>query len=231
MGALVGILAGFALGIVAWLVTAQTMFGELTIDTTGSNEPLLAGNLVSILVPTIITIVWSLVSPDDYTFEETRAINAPVKISLSETPGVATPPVRTSPGTPIESEKGNHKDDIGMASTYLAAAAEEQAGIQGDVFERVRQAGLDPEHLQRSAKHSVLIAIPLSLVLLILIPCMAIIPKKFSETGFAAWVGIWIAWLFVSTGIVVFWPVWESRKGLGLIFGGMFRDLVGRGKQ
>lgn len=227
MGSLVGILSGFALGVITWLVTAKTLYGELTIETTGSNNPLLAGNVVSIGVPTVVTIVWSLISPDDYTFEGTRTLNTPEKHSLSETPGVATPPVRIEdqPGTPAEDEKNIGKADVTAANAF--PAAEDQVGSSQDLYRAVRLAGLDPEQLQHSVRSSVRVAVPLTFILLIFVPCMAIIPKTFSETGFAAWISIWIAWLFVSAATVIVWPVWESRHGLWVIGRGMYRDLTG----
>jgi hypothetical protein len=52
---------GLVLGLVAWIVTAQQLFGELTVDTLGSNYPMLAGNLVALLSPCIIIPVLTLV--------------------------------------------------------------------------------------------------------------------------------------------------------------------------
>ena len=36
---------GVVAGIISWLVTAQKLFGEITIKSTGENYPMLAGNL------------------------------------------------------------------------------------------------------------------------------------------------------------------------------------------
>lgn len=47
-GALVGVVGGQALGIIAWVVTAHGLFGEVTLASTGEDFPMLAGNLVSI---------------------------------------------------------------------------------------------------------------------------------------------------------------------------------------
>ena len=44
---------GLACSLVAWLVTAKTQLGELTVESTGSNYPMLAGNVVALLSPCV----------------------------------------------------------------------------------------------------------------------------------------------------------------------------------
>lgn len=48
--------------LIAWLVTAKTQYGELSVTATGSNNPMLAGNVVSLLAPVIFIPVLSLVA-------------------------------------------------------------------------------------------------------------------------------------------------------------------------
>lgn len=45
--------------LIAWLVTAKKEFGELTVDSTGSNNPMLAGNVVSLLAPVVFIPILS----------------------------------------------------------------------------------------------------------------------------------------------------------------------------
>lgn len=58
-GALFGALGGLSAGLTAWLVTAKTLYGELTVATTESSYPTLAGNLASVLTGLILTLVIS----------------------------------------------------------------------------------------------------------------------------------------------------------------------------
>ena len=44
---------GLACSLTAWFVTCKAMYGELTIDTLGSNYPMLAGNVVALCSPII----------------------------------------------------------------------------------------------------------------------------------------------------------------------------------
>ena len=44
----------------------------------------------------------------------------------------------------------------------------------------------------------------------------------YSEKGYAAWVGIGIAWVFCSSFAVVIYPVFESRQALTQIIRGIY---------
>lgn len=188
LGALVGMFTGLALGITSWLVSAKTLEGELSIKSTNADNPLLAGNLVSICVPTIITIVTSLVWPENYTFEETRAINAPEDVD----DGAATKSPKdddsSHPSTPTDEKK----DPSAGAASGADATVESGAWHQSHEHKHVRAAGLDPEQLAKSFKMSVRLSIPLTFIFLIFVPCMAIIAKTFSPAGLGAWIGICI---------------------------------------
>lgn len=75
-GAISGALIGQWSGITFWLVWAKVGYGELSLTTTGFDYPMLAGNLASILISTIVTVIVSLVKPDDtpYDWEGTRSL-------------------------------------------------------------------------------------------------------------------------------------------------------------
>ena len=51
---------GLACSLIAWLVTAKNQYGPLTVDTTGSNNPMLAGNVVALLSPCVFVPVLTL---------------------------------------------------------------------------------------------------------------------------------------------------------------------------
>lgn len=61
--------------LIAWLVSAKSEFGTLTVDSTGSNNPMLAGNVVALLAPTIFIPILSfaLKSPK-YDWQSMKAI-------------------------------------------------------------------------------------------------------------------------------------------------------------
>ncbi|KAK1995033.1 sodium symporter family protein, partial [Colletotrichum falcatum] len=56
-------IAGFALSMTAWLVTTKIRYGELSVANTGANEPMLAGNLTSLLSPLLFIPLLTFVPP------------------------------------------------------------------------------------------------------------------------------------------------------------------------
>lgn len=73
-GCIGGAVAGFCSALIAWLVTTSAMYGELTVETTGSNYPMLAGNLASLLIGGVVSVTATLIWPEHYDWKETRAI-------------------------------------------------------------------------------------------------------------------------------------------------------------
>jgi len=66
---------GLACSLVAWLVTAKSESGELTVLSTGANNPMLAGNVVALLSPCIfIPILTYGLGSEDYDYESMRQI-------------------------------------------------------------------------------------------------------------------------------------------------------------
>ncbi|KAG6387822.1 hypothetical protein SASPL_153016 [Salvia splendens] len=73
-GAILGTISGCLLGITTWLTVAKVEYGRVDLDTTGRNAPMLAGNLVSILVGGAVHAACSFAWPQDYDWESTKQI-------------------------------------------------------------------------------------------------------------------------------------------------------------
>ena len=66
---------GLACALIAWLVTAKKECGVLNVDCTGSNNPMLAGNVVALLSPLIFVPVFTLIfGLDKYDWDSMAAI-------------------------------------------------------------------------------------------------------------------------------------------------------------
>merc|ERR1712193_562907 len=66
MGAVAAAWLGMILAVVTWMVAASAQSGEISIDTLGKNEPMLAGNVVAICSSGIIHALFSLAKPQNY---------------------------------------------------------------------------------------------------------------------------------------------------------------------
>ncbi|KAK4792733.1 hypothetical protein SAY86_023168 [Trapa natans] len=73
-GAILGTISGCLLGIITWLTVTKVQYGRVNLDTAGRNAPMLAGNLVSILVGGAVHAACSMVSPQNYDWETTKEI-------------------------------------------------------------------------------------------------------------------------------------------------------------
>lgn len=66
---------GLACALVAWLVTAKKNCGDLGVSCTGSNDPMLAGNVAALLSPLVFVPVLTLVfGRDHYDWASMKAI-------------------------------------------------------------------------------------------------------------------------------------------------------------
>ncbi len=59
---------GLGCGISSWLLSADSMYGEITLSSTGNLLPLLIGNIVSITTGLGITLVGSMIKPENFDF-------------------------------------------------------------------------------------------------------------------------------------------------------------------
>merc|ERR1711985_34847 len=73
-GAVVAAWLGMILAVITWMVAASAQSGEISIDTLGKNEPMLAGNVVAICSSGIIHAIFSLAKPQNYDLKSMKEI-------------------------------------------------------------------------------------------------------------------------------------------------------------
>ena len=62
-------IVGLICGILSWIWSASLMYGEITLFSTGNLLPLLIGNIVSISVGLGITVIGSMIKPENFNFD------------------------------------------------------------------------------------------------------------------------------------------------------------------
>ncbi|CAA9956777.1 Urea active transporter [Pyrenophora teres f. maculata] len=116
-------------------------------------------------------------------------------------------------------------------SDVTAAAHMDLEAVHG------RHAALSPEaeaaeqaKLFRASRIAKMTTVIMTLVLLVLWP-MPLYGTGyiFSQSFFSGWVIVGIIWLLCSTMAVGVYPLWEGRESLARNFGGMWRDVTGKG--
>ncbi|KAK5653951.1 hypothetical protein OQA88_7876 [Cercophora sp. LCS_1] len=94
---------GFIASVTAWLVRTKIRYGELTVDTTGSNDPMLVGNVVSLLSPCVFIPILTYLPPfkpqkyDWLSMKNIRKVDDhdiadAAHVDLERIPGAITPP-------------------------------------------------------------------------------------------------------------------------------------------
>jgi len=163
----------------------------------------------------IVTTTISLLKPDDFDWEVTRAINAlPVSEGVEQT-GDSTP---SRPSSPSSHEKS--ENNLAPLSPILSSAT--------TVPETPHPSTADsPSSLNSAFKLACISSFTLTLILDFILPMpMFFSHYVFSKGFFTAWVVISFVWVFVSAGISCFLPVWETRGFWGELWG----KMRGRGK-
>ncbi|QRV79474.1 urea active transporter 1 [Ceratobasidium sp. AG-Ba] len=218
IGCMVGAISGLFAGIIAWLVTTSCLNDkEINVVTSGGDYEMLAGNLAAIGVGGIVSTIWSYISPDnDFSFDVTRAINAPHHAHGAPTAGSGTQ-------TPNEDEK-KHSDSASVVP------AEDDANHEKGV---TQDEDLDPVALNAAFRFAAWSSIGLLIVMIILIPFPLFFSQVvFGTKGLATWVAVGIIWTFLAAFAVVLYPLWESREALLLVCKGVVKDIFhpGTGK-
>ena len=250
-GAISGCLVGLIAGLTAWLVTAYQYFGEITIASTGEEYSTLAGNLAAILTGLIVTVVVSLIKPQNFDWAITRAINArPVEgvVTQHSQPAqesTADGKLETEFPTAIDNEE-KEKSDAGTATPPDGEYASEDEEDLERAADRATEE--NPDSLKRAFFVACIAAFVLTLIMDFLgssqsllycpvtyrltIPGVQVpIPMFlshyiFSKGGFTTWVVISFLWVFASTGISVILPIVETIP----FFKQFIRDVRAGGK-
>lgn len=89
--AIISPLLGLATGIAVWLGSASSLYGEVTVASTGQILPCVYGTVASALSPALYSVVISLVKPDNYNWADFR--NERLAFDQTKTAGQRDEPV------------------------------------------------------------------------------------------------------------------------------------------
>ncbi|KAG5355040.1 Urea active transporter [Yarrowia sp. B02] len=230
---------GFCYAIITWLVVTKIQKGEINVTTAGSDLPMLAGNVVALMSPLfnipILTLIFGI---DNFDFEKfkqiTRADDSEfwkVDSIVEELGGseevVSIREKNTSPGTtgqttPTWSDREHENQAEYGLEEPMPAAVEPPIHLEE----------LDPEEkalLDKYAKIARVITAVMAICFLVLWPMpMYGSGYVFSKPFFTGWVVVGIIWIFLSSYLVVIYPLWESRQGIFETFRGLYWDCTGQ---
>lgn len=193
---------GLAVSLTAWLVTARRTCGELTVECTGGNYPMLAGNVAALLSPIVfIPILTYAFGRQNYDWVSMSLIRIGDDSDIAKSAHVD---LELIPGY------HNSTSDSAVEADNAAAAA-------------------DQRKLKKSAIIARSTTVVMTLILLILWP-MPLYGSSyvFSKPFFTGWVTVGILWLFCSTACVGIFPLWQGRKTMAHTVKSMILDARGK---
>lgn len=202
-------------GLITWLVTTHVRSGEINVTTLGDSYNSLAGDCVSLGMGLVSVIVLSLLFPAQY----------PVVLDGVTDEGPAY----------VDPEKmGEDELEKTPNQTTTAANEDEAPDAVTSHFTRGREpvvpvSALTPEEIksQRILSYSFLAVGVLGFAILLPFTLYGT-GYTFSLGFFKFYVVVAFLWIFVSAGICVMLPLWESRAVLWSVSRAMLRDVCGK---
>lgn len=201
------------LAIMSWLVCAKAQYGEISLDTTFLDNPMLTGNVVALLLPLIIIPILTLAfGQQNFDWDILKSISR-----VDESEELQAADIVSSLGT------NQHSQDLAPAKSRISLAAHELALASADSYAE------DAARLRRSFKIALGLCCFLALSLIILWPMpMFGSGYIFSKRFFTGWIVVLFIWGFVTTFVVCIGPLWESRTGAYYTLRGIYWDLSGQ---
>ena len=184
----------------SWLGTTYATAGEFSIESTGANTPMLVGNVVALCSPLVFIPLLTYLPP--------------FKPQKYDWVSMAT------------ISKGDDSDIVASS----AMLDPEQTSSHGAALQPTASQAQERSQLDRASKTARILCVILALCFIILWP-MPLFGTGyiFDKSFFTGWIVVGIIWLFFSTGIVVFLPLWQSRRTIAHTTKSVFADITGKG--
>ncbi len=203
LAATISPILGFTLAIFGWLVRTKVEFNDFSIASTGSDYPMLIGNVIALLSPVLFSPIISLYKPYKFDWNELKKIS-----KVDETEELAAFGVNT------DGEKGE-RNIVEV--------------LEGQEFVLAENTLEEQTLLDKYAKISRIITGFMAIALLVLWPMpMFGSGYIFSKSFFKGWVVVGIIWIFISSLIVNIFPLWQGRYDIYNCWRGMYWDVTGQ---
>lgn len=198
-GCIGGAWSGLFAGLIAWLVTTATLNdGEISIATTGADYPMLAGNLASLGTGVIVSVLSTLIWPEncDFTLVQEKIRNAaglsgPVfveKSAANSMDGANSPEMEQG-----KEGKDGSESPKDQAHTTIVREEEGPEIVLAGTGESLHD-------LDKAFRFAAYFSVSLAVILLILIPLPLFFTSYiFTKSGFTGWVAISFVWVFFCT--------------------------------
>lgn len=230
ISAIVSPILGTCVAIMSWLVSTHTMYGEITVNNTFEDNPMLIGNVVALLSPAIFIPILTLIfGSQNFDFEILKNIKRvdDSKEIEKDLEDIVIPlsndnEIKENDSIEINSKENEKLNPIKSNVTEIIDNLAHNSKI-------LQEAKLEEEHLKRASKIAGWLCLAMSFSLLVIWP-MPMYGRSyiFSKHFFTGWVVVGIIWMFVTGFIVIIYPLWEGRNGIFTSFRGIYWDISGQ---
>ncbi|KAF7421100.1 urea active transporter [Pleurotus ostreatus] len=177
-GVLSGALIGATLGMAAWMIGCWKIYGVINVANLANPYSAVCSGLTGLLFSGLITVAVSLLSPDDYSFHGTRAIEDLDKVA--SIPPDSPPLTVRGDFSPSERKAGKVDVEAGSIQVKESAPSEQDE----------RDKPVDITTLRASFKRAAIYSSSLTAIVTIIVP----IPMFFSNYVFSVqFFGFWIS--------------------------------------
>ncbi|KAL3229185.1 Urea active transporter [Nakaseomyces bracarensis] len=238
IAAVVSPILGTSLAIMSWLVCTKSLYGEITLETTFEDYPMLTGNVVALLSPAIfIPILTYVFKPQNYDMEKYKEISRvdETKEILEAYPAIE--PVIS--GQIINADDSSLNDNDSEAEYVLGREKDQITQVttreKGHDYEKSNSLDISDEDLEEQRKLKRALSWAYFLCIFFALAFLVVWPMPmygsryiFSKKFFTGWVVVMIIWIFCSAFCVCVFPVWEGRHGIYTTLRGIYWDLTGQ---
>ncbi|KAI0071512.1 Na+/solute symporter [Panus rudis PR-1116 ss-1] len=206
-----GCITGEVLGMLAWMIGCWKIYGEINVANLAKPYSAVCSGVTGLLLSGLITVVVSLIKPDNYDFQGTRNIAMYDNVVLKRDP--------PSPFPDESSVSGSVEDKKEVEKVSVHEVPDQDSANDQQV---------DSETLKRIFQRATICSIALTLAVAIIVP----LPMFFSHYIFSVqfytfWVACSIIWVGLSGVFCILLPLWESRQEMGIIAKGVW-DIATR---
>jgi hypothetical protein len=183
-------LASSTAGILAWFLKAHTEYGEINITTLSGNLPLVAGNMMSLCGPLVLTPLITYIKPDNFDWMILKT-----DIQRGDDEHIALDEEVSTPAT-----SSNIQALEAVYAHHEAVEAENE------------------KILLRARNRSIIASVTLTIIMLIIWPIpMYATGYVFSKGFFRGWIVFAFLWSFFAAGTITLLPVIEARHSIRVL--------------
>ncbi|CAI8501741.1 unnamed protein product [Hanseniaspora opuntiae] len=221
------------LAIMGWMSSAKGLYKTVNVNTLFYDNPMLIGNVICLLGPLIFIPIFQIIfGKQNFNFkifetdikrddDDEEIVKAELEIVKSNKSRIIEENVETNSDEDLE------KKNLQPINSVISYAKD----IPREALEEKKQENM--AMLKKLSKIANWASLFFCLVLCVVwpMPMYGIKGYIWSKQFFTGWVIVIIIWMFISSFIVVFGPLYEGRRSIWFVLKGLYWDMTGQSER